>query len=178
MSSNFQNFVTFIKETNLSRTNLFQVIVTGPNSGGITLPFDGTNFGLMAESVSHPSLILGYKDARISGPKDFRPDGTVDFEHTTNITFFLDQKHKIRKFFLDWNNLIIDKNSFTVNYQDNYIANTLIINQLDRNDQVLSTTTLREVYPYIVGSVDHATNESNQFGRVTIGFVFKDFIYS
>jgi hypothetical protein len=57
-SNNFQNFIQFIKGTNLARTNMFQVIVTGPNSGAITLPFDGTNFGLMAESVSHPSLTV------------------------------------------------------------------------------------------------------------------------
>ena len=102
----------------------------------------------------------------------------MDFEHTTNITFFLDEKHLIRKFFLDWNNLIIDKNTYVVNYQDNYIANSLIINQLDRNDQVLSTTTLRQVFPYIVGPVEQSNTESNQFERVTVGFVFRDFIYS
>jgi hypothetical protein len=170
----FREFKEFIKSVSLAKTNRFQVVITGPSSQKINSPFKDNNLSLMAEYVSHPSLSLGFKDARISGPKDMRPDGTIDFQHTTSITFLLDEAHLVKQYFDAWMTLIIDRTRYIVGYPADYMSSGIIIQQLDMNDQITYTTTIRNAFPYMISSVDSSSAGSNTFNRITVGFAFKD----
>lgn len=174
-NSHFNKFMRFVYDRSLSRTNRYLVEITGPSNSEAKINDDISNYdlSLMCDYVSHPAFTIHTKDAAFYGASDMRPDGGLDFHNVTGMSFLLDEEQRVKSYFTNWMDLIIDKKSYFVNYPAKYIANTIKIHQLDMADNITYTTVLYDVYPIEIGSVDASSQAGNQFSRLNVQFNFR-----
>lgn len=173
MNAQFTDFLSFVKKESLARTNRYLVEITGPSAGNINDGISDYQLSLMCDYVSHPAFTIHTKDASLYGASDMRPDGSVDFHNMVGMSFLLDQGHKVKSYFVKWTDLIIDKDTFMVNYKSEYIAAEIKIHQLDMADNITYTTILYDVYPVEIGSVDATSQAMDQFSRLNVQFNFR-----
>lgn len=174
-ASSFSKFVAFTKSVNLSKSNRYLVEIVGPSSGDINIA-DGIsheNISLMCDYVSHPALTLHTKDAGLYGGAIMIPDGGIDYHNTTGMSFILDEAQNVKTYFLKWMSLIMDRDTYLVNYQETYLASVVKIHQLDMQDKITYTTELTDVYPVEISEVVSTSQAENTFNRITIQFNFR-----
>jgi hypothetical protein len=155
----------------LARNNRFEVIITPPL--GLASSFsDAELASLYVEQASIPLLNIFSKPFKIFGPTYQRPISSEYGGEGIPITFHVDQNMRIRRFFEDWMHLIIDPDTFTVNYQENYITD-ILIRQLDEQDNITNEVKLIEAFPRNLNLMDLNNNSSNQTHRLNVLFAYR-----
>lgn len=160
-----------LSNSGLARNNRFEVILTPP-AGLTNRTGDADLASLYVEQTSIPLLNIFAKPFKIFGPTYQRPITSEYGGEGLPITFHVDRNMRVRKFFEDWMHLIIDKNKFTVSYQEKYIAD-IIIRQLDEQNNVTYEIRLREAFPRNINLMDLNNNSSNQTHRLNVLFAYR-----
>lgn len=173
MNSNFTDFFTFVRNVSLSRTNRYLVEITGPSNANVNDGISHANISFMCDYVSHPAFTLHTKDASLYGAPDMRPDGGIDYHNVVGMSFLLDESQRVKTYFTNWLNLIVNRDTYFVGYRDEYISNVIKIHQLDMADNITYTTELYDIYPVELGSVDATSQIENQFSRLNVQFNFR-----
>ena len=117
----------------LARTNRFEVIITPPK---IVQDRDASQLSsLYCEVANLPPLNLNVKSYKTYGPNHQRPIGSDYGGDGLSMTFHLDSSMSIKRFFDDWMESIVIRDSFNVSYQNNYVT-TILLKQLRPSTQV------------------------------------------
>ncbi len=121
------NFQALVSSSALARTNRFEVIITPPKLNQKRAESELTS--LFCEVSNLPPLNLNVKSYRIYGPNYQRPVGSDYGGDGLSMTFHLDSEMSIKRFFDDWMEGIVTRDTYNVNYQATY-ATTILLRQL------------------------------------------------
>lgn len=153
----------------LSRTNRFEVEIYTPR--GLR-----TNYAdlasLYVEQASFPPINIFTKQLKIFGPSYQRPITSEYGGEGLTLTFHSDRDMNIKKFLEDWMHIVVDKDNFTVGYQDDY-ASTIRVKQLDEQDGVTYDIEILEAFPKSMNIVELNNAASNQTQRIIVIFGYR-----
>jgi hypothetical protein len=157
----------------LARTNRFEVKIVTPQSlsrGGSA--YDPTLISLYCEQAILPGLNISSKSFKIFGPTYQRPMGIEYGGEGISLNFHVDRNMRVKTFFEDWMHTIVDKNNFTVSYQNTY-ATTITISQLDEQDNITYEIELLEAFPRNLNPMELNNSSQNQTHRLNVVFAYR-----
>lgn len=158
------DLVGIATKSGLSRANRFQVSIPKFNS-------DEQYANIMAESVVLPGRTMTTQEYTNERETIKYVYGFIDDEIT--MTFLLDGKYKIRALFDAWMKEIVDTETYTLGYKNNY-AKDVSIYQLGKDDAQVYGVKLIKAYPTIISSTElGSTNED--ISRMTVTFSYERF---
>lgn len=166
------NFTSeILGKSSLARNNRFEVIIALP--GGL----DGSKYNqklisLYVEQTSIPLLNIAVKSQKIFGPSYQRPFASEYGGEGISLNFHVDKNMAVRNFFEDWMHLIVDKNNYTIGYQEEYVT-SVNIRQLDEQDNVTYEVQLLEAFPRNMNLMDLNHSASNQTHRLNVLFAYR-----
>ena len=168
------NFQAQVATSALARTNRFEVIITPPK---IAQRKDKSELASLFCEVSNlPPLNINVKAFKMYGPNHQRPIGSDYGGDGLSMTFHLDSGMTIKKFFDDWMEGIVTRDTYNVNYQDNY-ATSILLKQLrpsqDVKDDVMYEIELIEAFPRSMNIVEFNNSAQNQTQRLTVVFAYR-----
>jgi len=173
-TSNF-NLSSFTSEilgkSSLARNNRFEVLIALPSR------LDGSKYNqrlisLYVEQTSIPMFNISVKSQKIFGPSYQRPFASEYGGEGISLNFHVDRNMAVRNFFEDWMHLIVDRNDYTIGYQEEYTT-TINIRQLDEQDNVTYEVELIEAFPRNMNLMDLNHSASNQTHRLNVLFAYR-----
>lgn len=152
-----------------SRPNQFLVTLNWPAAVGNP----GGNHNLLISSASLPEssinpTIVQYRgrEVKFAGERNFSP-WTVSILNDTDMT--------LRAYFEKWSNLMNNyENNGGETAPNGYMAD-LIVQQLDRNDEITRTYDLRGAFPITVSEVALSYSANDLVSEFNVTFAFQDF---
>ena len=171
MASKIQAFQsTFDK--GVARPNLFSVEFPTTPLGG---QWNNDRMELRVQSVTMPGKnITTTPNDNAYGPSYEMANG-ISYADEVEVTFILDQTHDVRELINMWQDKVVNPSTFNLNYYEEYIG-SMIIYQLDQNDQAASAIMLEEVYPKTVGPIAYSMDSTNSFLTVSVSFAFRRWV--
>jgi hypothetical protein len=168
------NFQSLVGTSVLARTNRFEVIITPPR---INQKKDISELSSLFCEVSNlPPLNINVKPFKIYGPNHQRPVGSDYGGDGLSMTFHLDSKMSIKRYFDDWMEGIVTRDTYNVNYQTNYVT-SILLRQLrpsnDEKDDVMYEIELLEAFPRSMNIVEFNNSAQNQTQRLTVVFAYR-----
>ena len=127
------NFQAKVGGSALARTNRFEVIISPPKAA--FRRDDSELTSLFCEVSNLPPLNINVKPFKMYGPNHQRPVSSDYGGDGLSMTFHLDSSMSIKRFFDDWMESIVIRDSFNVSYQNNYVT-TILLKQLRPSTQV------------------------------------------
>ena len=157
-----------------AKGNRYNVTFTGLPTGLDT----GVNENLqyLCESVSLPTKGIASNAQDIYGPPREIPYRETFTEAA--LSFILDDKFTVKRFFDDWQEKIIDPISGNVNYWNNFVA-TINITRLSNDASDFGTAKdkykieLREAYPSAVGEIALGHTQGGEILRLSVTFKYR-----
>lgn len=169
-----QNFVSTLSDYGIAKPSKFEITITPP--AALSQNFDTSKLASMyCEVANFPSLTVNTKQHYMYGPAYQRPVNTDYGGDGISVTFLVDQNMDIKKFFEAWMFSIVDKDSYNVNYQDNYVS-PILISQLDNNDEPIYSIKLLDAFPRTMDSMGLNSSAMNSAHRLTVVFAYRKWI--
>ena len=153
VSLGLNNFITNITGKGLSKSNYFSAIIYPPPlmlQSNFTLPITSTNFSLQCDSASIPGLSLMTNDVSVYGEARQMPTQRLFSE--MSLSFYADINLNIKKFFDSWMNFIINPNTRTCRYYNDYVTQMDVVVH-DKNLNVRYKVKLFECYPKAIQDI-------------------------
>jgi hypothetical protein len=157
--------------TGLARNNRFEVIIAKPRSLSFS-PYNEKLISLYVEQTSIPLLNIAVKSQKIFGPSYQRPFASEYGGEGISLNFHVDRNMSVRDFFEEWMHVIVNRDNYTIGYQDEY-ATTINIRQLDEQDNVTYEVELLEAFPRNMNLMDLNHASSNQTHRLNVLFAYR-----
>lgn len=167
---NLKQFISTVKRTSFARVNRFELILTAPP--GLASYADLTKTSMYCEVTNFPPLALSVKPFKIFGPSYQRPITSEYGGDGMSMTFHVDRDMRIKRLFDDWLEFIVDRNNFTVAYQEDY-ATKLYIRQLDEANNVTYEIELIDAFPRSMTLMDLNNSAQNQTHRLNVIFAYR-----
>lgn len=162
------DFRSTVLAKGLARTNRFEIKIIPP----VSLRQGSEFISLMAEQASFPLLNIQTKAFKIFGPAYQKPITSDYGGEGTSIVFHIDREMKVKRFFNDWIHTIVDKDRYTVGWLNDY-KGSVIIRQLDEQDQVTHEVELIDAFPRNVNILDLNHTSTNQTHRLNVMFAYR-----
>jgi hypothetical protein len=166
-----QDFIAEVKTKGLARVNRFEVIITPPQFIASNY-LDFNRISLLCEVSNFPPINLSVKPFKIFGPSYQRPITSEYGGDGISMTFHVDREMKVKKFFDDWIETVVDRNNFTVGYQNEYITK-ISVRQLDEANNVNYEIELLEAFPRSITLMDLNHSAQNQTHRLNVIFAYR-----
>lgn len=166
------NFQSQVATSALARTNRFEVIITPPK---VAYRKDNSELASLFCEVSNlPPLNINVKPFKMYGPSHQRPVGSDYGGDGLSMTFHLDSKMTIKRFFDDWMEGIVIRDTFNVAYQSNYVT-SILLKQLrpTRGDDEIDGADLTTVFDTKLAK-DPRDDEGSAFNRLSFPSEDKD----
>ena len=179
--SKIQSFLsTFDK--NVARPNLFHVVMNPPNKSFSKnqVKYNGTAYNTIAsdemelrvQSITMPGKnITTTPNDNAYGPSYEMANG-ISYAEEIEVTYILDSDHRVREFFNNWQDKIVNPVTYDLNYYDDYVGE-MTIYQLDQNDNNASAVKVHEVFPKSVGPIQYSMESGNSILTVSVMMAFK-----
>ena len=168
------NFQASVGTSVLARTNRFEVIITPPK---INQKKDISELSsLFCKVTNLPPLNLNVKSFKMYGPNHQRPISSDYGGDGLSMTFHLDSSMSIKRYFDDWMEGIITRDTYNVNYQTNYVTSILLRQLRQANtdkDDVMYEIELLEAFPRSMNVVEFNNSAQNQTQRLTVVFAYR-----
>jgi hypothetical protein len=158
-------------KSGLARNNRFEVIIALP-PGINSSRYNQRLISLYVEQTSIPLLNIAVKSQKIFGPSYQRPFASEYGGEGISLNFHVDRSMSVRNFFEDWMHIIVNRNNYTIGYQEEY-ATTINIRQLDEQDNVTYEVELLEAFPRNMNLMDLNHGASNQTHRLNVLFAYR-----
>ena len=167
--SNISDFIARLGKSGILKSNRYRMYFSG-NGFSSAVTVSNIDIGLSGlnellsdscEEISFPGSSVASEAYRIHGPPRDIPYERL-FEGDLTATFRMDGNGLIRRFFTNWQNLIVDPDSNELGYYDDYICD-LTIDVINRKDEVIMTGKLYEVWP-------------KQINEIALGYANEDYI--
>jgi len=135
-------------------------------------PTGGNHLVLQPETVQIPGSQIGsFENQTFRNPTKYPNIRTYE---DVSMVFPITRKFSIVKFFKQWHDQIVSKDDWTVAYRDDYAVD-LLIEQLDRNDNVVFDVTLENAWPVGVNSLDLDAAGSDVVSKIAVTFTYEKF---
>ena len=129
------------------------------------------NVNLLAETVSFPGQnIRSVPDNLRHGPSREQAQGFT--YGPISMTFICTPGQTERKFFEDWQEKVVIKDNWLVNYYNTYVG-TITLVALNKADHAGYTVTIHEAYPKTINAQDFALGSSDSYQTATVEFAFR-----
>ena len=169
MGSKIQSFQSTFNK-GIARPNLFSVEFPR-TPGGIA--YNNDEMELRVQSVTMPGKnITTTPNDNAYGPSYEMANG-ISYAEEIAVTYILDQDHRAREFWNTWQDVVVNPSTYDLNYYDDYIG-TMVIYQLDQNDQIASAIQINEVFPKSVSPVEYSMESGSSILTVTVNIAFKN----
>lgn len=163
-TATLNQFISKMKTDGAARQNRFTVLISNPATS-----LNTELVQLYCEQASLPSVSFASQPVRTYGEqREVVYDRT--FEAIT-LTFIVDRQFKVKEFFDDWSNLVIDPTTRLAGYYEDYAKDMKIIVQ-DTKDNNTYETELFEAYPKTISAItlDH---NSKDIAKLQVTFSYK-----
>ena len=179
---------TIAKRGGIARLNRFKVILTPPKQSLFNIDPEAIFTSLISgDGINVKSLINDPRDismlctgAQIPG-REFSTDEITMEKQTVKMPYgFIDPDVElkfmctndmyIKKMFDGWSRSVIDSETYTLGYKDDYTSD-IIIQQLNMDNKVTYGAKLINAYPVTVGSIDYESG-SEEVAEFTVSFAY------
>jgi hypothetical protein len=140
-----ENFFSEIRSQYTPRSDRFEVVFNVPRA--LLNRANARQLSLYCEEAQIPGLAATNLPVKIGAWTEYRTQN-VEFL-TTEMSFTIDEKWRVREVFEEWIALAGDPNSKEVGYYDNYVS-TIDIKSLSVDNDVLAEWTLVDATPKII----------------------------
>jgi hypothetical protein len=183
---------TISRRGGLARPNRFAIYLTHPSTtrgsllnldldslvnsfvggGGLTSLFnDPRDMFLLCDSVTVPGKRITTMEQTTSHFTAKKPYSMLVEEVT--MTFNLTNDYYVRKYFDEWQDMIINPDSYKTEYKKNYCKDITIQQLTPSNDIVPSySVKLESAYPVAISSVDLSNSADNTVAQMTVSFAY------
>lgn len=158
-----------LSKSGLARVNRFEIQLNTPVPGTRDVSILSS---LYCEVANFPPLTLSVKPFKIFGPSYQRPMSSEYGGDGMSMTFHVDRSMNVKRMFDDWLHFIVDKDTFTVRYQDEY-ARPIQVRQLDEENNVMYEITLIDAFPRSITLMDLNMSAQNQTHRLNVIFAYR-----
>ena len=180
-SSNFtlSDFKSQVLSQGLARSNRFELLITTPPNYS-TIFAEKYNLtdsnsrlvSLLCETCTLPPINVSTKPLKIFGPTYQRPYTSEYGGDGISMQFHIDSSMAVKRFFEDWIESIVSKDTFTVAYQEEY-ATTVYIRQLNELNEVTYEIELLEAFPRSMNLVELSNTSQNQTHRLNVILAYR-----
>lgn len=159
-----------LSKSGLARTNRFEVEILKPV--GLSDNESATRLvSLYVDQAVFPPLVLNVKPFKIFGPSHQRPITSEYGGEGLNITFHVDRDMKIRRFFENWLEIVVNPKRFTVGYLNDY-STTIHIKQLDEQNNVTHDIEVFKAFPRSMNIMELNNSSTNQTHKLNVVFAY------
>lgn len=148
-------FVAQVKAGGLARQNRFAVEFMPPVKNANA---DKQRVLLFCDTATLPGANYSTVQNRVFG--EFRDVPYEKIYDNVNLTFYVDNELKVKQLFDDWMNVIMNPQSRTFNYYNNYVV-PMTIQVQDLNDKTKYEMKLYECYPKTISSIQMDMNNKD-----------------
>jgi hypothetical protein len=168
--SNFN--IDYFRQTafrkNLARKNRFEVMLPFIEENGS----EGNRLvSAFCQTSSFAPLSIENRSMRIQGPAYVR-GMNVNYGGSIPFTFLVDTDFDVHRYFQSWAKLIIEPSTFSVGYFNDY-AKDIEIFQLDEDDIVTFSMTLKDAFPTNIGMLELNQSAINEFHTLAVSFTYR-----
>jgi hypothetical protein len=173
-SFSLANFQAQVKSRGLARVNRFEILIKPPRYTNKNINNQNARLvSLFAEVSNMPPINISVRPLKIyAGPTYQRPIGSEYGGDGISMTFHVDREMKVKRFFDDWMETIIDRNTYEVAFQDVYRTD-ITINQLDERDRITYGIDLLEAFPRSMNLMELNQSAQNQTHRLNVIFAYR-----
>ena len=159
-SLGLNSFISNIKNQGISKVNYFSAIIHPPRSmksSEFTSPISSTNFSLQCDNASIPGISLITNDVAVYGEARQMPTQRLFSE--MSLSFYADIDLNIKRFFDSWMDFIINPNTRTCRYYEDYVTKMEVVVH-DKNYNIRYKVNLEECYPKSIQDItlDYSDN--------------------
>lgn len=162
---NLSEFISQVKKYGVPLSSKFSVSLPAINAKFS----DPRELNILCNSSSLPSQSINVSPLSVYGEKSYLASG-VDYGQF-QLTFFVNSKFDVHKYFENWMNIIYDKNFRSYGYYRSY-AKDLKLNLLDRGANTRYSVVYRECFPVNI-STSGVSYDNNQPLVLSVTFVYK-----
>ena len=162
--------------TDFAKGGRYNVEIITPTVIGLDLGV-ASQLRYTCESASLPTRSLASQPQDIHGPPREIPYRATFTEAA--MSFYLDDEMKTKNFFDQWQEYIINENTGSPRYWNDYTSDiniTRIRNNAESFADASYKVTLQEAYPAVVGEVALTHSGGNEVLRLPVTFKFKKWI--
>lgn len=198
MSSSLENFIYEVTRKGLARTNLFSVEIPTPPC----LPRNAAPsfLSLFCQTASFPPTNIGVRDLRIFGPTYKRPYNVDYGGEGISMTFLIDRKMELKKYFDLWMHNVVDPDEYHVFYDegDTKYTTDITVKQITEiqpgkkiyenngyesiapaqditNEYIIK---IQDAFPRNVGMIELDTTAQNATHKLTVNFAYRKVIFN
>ena len=162
-----KEFITKIKGSGVARPNRYQVMIFPPAGLGIA-PRD---LAMMAESVSFPGQNhRAGTDLLRHGPQREVVHGTT--YGPFGITFICTEGMPEKKFFEDWQEFIVNKETWEPKFYNDYVG-TIVLESLDMAENTTYFCRVHEAYPKTINSQDFSYGATGAYQTISVEITYR-----
>ena len=183
-----------VRTRGMAKPNRFEVIITPPkcllnfktddtftnkssqgqyktqNTLGSRVP---ARLSVFCESASLPPTRINVSQQKIFGPPTFHPQNADYGGDNISLTFMLDKWYTVKEFFDVWVDSIVNRETGTVAYQDDYLCQGMSISQLDEEDRIHYTAMFEDIFPISIAPIQLDSHSSNQVTKMNVTFCYR-----
>tara|TARA_B100000959_G_scaffold140955_2_gene148067 strand:+ start:1614 stop:2297 length:684 start_codon:yes stop_codon:yes gene_type:complete len=154
---------------NFNKENLITNLFTGGSMGGFFN--DPRDMFLLCESVQIPGKRIMTMEQPTSHFTAKKPYSMLTEE--ISFVFHLTNDYYVRKYFDEWQHMIVDSRDFQTHYKKHYCKD-IILQQLTPSNDIIPAYSMRlqDAYPIATSPIDlnNATENANMSMTVTMGY--------
>tara|TARA_A100001011_G_scaffold362024_1_gene410659 strand:+ start:139 stop:822 length:684 start_codon:yes stop_codon:yes gene_type:complete len=179
------------KHGGLAVQNRFAVIMTPPQASLLNFDLQGSVSSLLSGTFSLGSLINDPRDVALLCESCSLPGKTInviehsDFRQATKrptgyaneditFVFHLTNDYYMKKMFDKWTELIVNKDSYKLNYKADYVSD-VVIQQLNPQNVPVHGVKLINAFPTTVQAIELANTGENTTQRISVSMTYDDF---
>ena len=151
----------------LARNNLWRIqLPTRPAYlGGDTFSArDGRILNLMCNATQLPGRQITTNDRQYGIKSEKMAQGFL--KDDVSLSFYENNVYTIRRYFQDWQNRVLNQNSYEIRYKNEY-AETVTMQQLDHEENLVAEVKLLEAFPTTLNVID-LTSEQNGLVQINV----------
>lgn len=156
-----------------SRATKYQIRISIPAEVDKLMEY--SDMSLLAKTTTFPSMTLGQIEISVQGRKIPIP-GDTSYENTWNVSFYMDNAHKIRKQFIAWMKAMDNFQSNTHSGDPAKLFSDISVVQLDSLEKPVAVYTLKDVWPQMVGEVQVGADSVDQIQEFDVTFSLSSWI--
>lgn len=170
---NVTNFLAEVSSKGLAKPCRFEVMIDLPAC--VQDNALGQQVSMYCEQAQLPYTRILTSRQQLFGPPSFHPVGVEYNGEGVSLQFFVDRDMQVKRFFDAWANGIIDRTTFTANYQQNYLSQ-IYVSQLDEADNITYKCKLIDAFPTTVQALQLDGSMAGQVHRLNVTFNFRKWI--
>lgn len=193
--SNFNNFISKVKgKSGFYKSSHFYVSIdrnpfavdgsgysfTGEGFSGLDNDYNPARDSIFA---CHRAILPGTNFTGTDNVKDFTVNGQVRRDVVTeyayqnlNLSFYLDKKLNVKRYFESWANQVVSKHTHAINYYNSYVSDITIV-MVDSNQDAALVARLKNCFPKQIQDVELDWTDNPTPKSLDVQFSFEKIEY-